>query len=123
MPLFFFATVELWGFRFAGEVLAEVAAKTLTAVPPTYETIMALDRKVRDFPLWHAAGGDGAANGDEKEMAGTMEHTVGKHIKQVGEWLDLVSTTVAILTRVWLDSQCCCGYTVRSSRRPSWTTP
>ena len=77
---------ELWGFRFAGEVLAEVAAKTLTAVPPTYETIMALDRKVRDFPLWYAEGGDGAlgsAKGSEKDMAGTMEHTVGTHIKEV----------------------------------------
>ena len=31
--------------------MAEVASKTLTAEAPTYETIMELDRKVREFPI------------------------------------------------------------------------
>ena len=31
--------------------VSEVAAKTLTAEAPSYETIMELDRKVREFPI------------------------------------------------------------------------
>ncbi|KAJ2927802.1 hypothetical protein H1R20_g9292, partial [Candolleomyces eurysporus] len=42
---------ELWSFKFAAEVVAEVTARTLTAEAPTYTTIMELDRKVREFPL------------------------------------------------------------------------
>ncbi|KAF6760915.1 fungal-specific transcription factor domain-containing protein [Ephemerocybe angulata] len=42
---------ELWSFRFAAEVVAEVTARTLTAEAPTYATIMELDKRVRDFPL------------------------------------------------------------------------
>ncbi|KAI0940717.1 hypothetical protein AcV7_003021 [Taiwanofungus camphoratus] len=41
---------ESWSFRFFSECVAEVAAKTLTAEPPSYASIMALDRRVRDFP-------------------------------------------------------------------------
>ncbi|KAI0075317.1 hypothetical protein K474DRAFT_1664369 [Panus rudis PR-1116 ss-1] len=40
-----------WGFRFALQCVAEVASRTLTAETPSYETIMELDRKVRDFPI------------------------------------------------------------------------
>lgn len=40
-----------WGFRFASECVAEVAAKTLTAQVPSYQTILELDRVVREFPL------------------------------------------------------------------------
>lgn len=40
-----------WGFRFASECVAEVAAKTLTAQVPSYQTILELDRIVRDFPI------------------------------------------------------------------------
>ncbi|RDX50893.1 hypothetical protein OH76DRAFT_370048 [Lentinus brumalis] len=42
---------ENWGFRFALTCVSEVAAKTLTAEAPPYETIMELDRKVREFPI------------------------------------------------------------------------
>ena len=31
--------------------MAEVAARTLTAEAPSYQTIMELDRKVREFPI------------------------------------------------------------------------
>lgn len=37
--------------RFSYECVAEVAMKTLAAETPTYETIMELDRHVRDFPV------------------------------------------------------------------------
>ncbi|OBZ73746.1 putative transcriptional regulatory protein C1F7.11c [Grifola frondosa] len=42
---------EAWGFRFAVQCVAEVASRTLTAVAPSYDTIMDLDRKVREFPI------------------------------------------------------------------------
>ncbi|KAF9232449.1 fungal-specific transcription factor domain-containing protein [Melanogaster broomeanus] len=42
---------ESWGFRFACECVAEVAARTLTAEAPSYATIMELDRKVREFAI------------------------------------------------------------------------
>ncbi|KAI0741386.1 fungal-specific transcription factor domain-containing protein [Daedaleopsis nitida] len=45
------AAFETWGFRFALTCVAEVAAKTLTAEAPSYETIMELDMKVREFPI------------------------------------------------------------------------
>ncbi|CAL1714453.1 unnamed protein product [Somion occarium] len=43
--------VGTWGFRFAFQCVAEVAARTLTAEAPSYATIMELDRKVREFPI------------------------------------------------------------------------
>ncbi|TBU24177.1 hypothetical protein BD311DRAFT_672335 [Dichomitus squalens] len=43
--------LETWGFRFALNCVAEVASKTLTAEAPSYDTIMELDRKVREFPI------------------------------------------------------------------------
>ncbi|KAG8221159.1 hypothetical protein J3R82DRAFT_2710 [Butyriboletus roseoflavus] len=47
---------ESWGYRFALECVAEVAARTLTAEIPSYATIMELDRKVREFLIpEHAA--------------------------------------------------------------------
>ncbi|EIW75306.1 hypothetical protein CONPUDRAFT_140195 [Coniophora puteana RWD-64-598 SS2] len=46
---------ESWGYRFACECVAEVAARTLTAEAPSYSTIMELDRKVREFPVSPAA--------------------------------------------------------------------
>lgn len=45
------STVETWGYRFAAECMAEVAARTLTTEIPSYATIMELDRKVREFPI------------------------------------------------------------------------
>lgn len=59
LTFFFFkfpSAVESWGYRFASECVAEVAARTLTAEVPSYATIMELDRKVREFPIpEHAA--------------------------------------------------------------------
>ncbi|KAI0046045.1 hypothetical protein FA95DRAFT_1520813 [Auriscalpium vulgare] len=40
-----------WGFRFAYECVAEVAARTLTATAPRYSEIMDLDRKIREFAI------------------------------------------------------------------------
>ena len=44
--------------------VAEVASKTLTAEAPPYETIMELDRKVREFPI----PADAAALQEDLEM-------------------------------------------------------
>ena len=44
-------SVATWMFQFVAECVAEVAAKTLTAVVPPYSTILALDAKIRDFPI------------------------------------------------------------------------
>lgn len=44
--------------------MAEVASKTLTAEAPPYETIMELDRKVREFPI----PADAAALQEDLEM-------------------------------------------------------
>ncbi|KAI0057395.1 hypothetical protein BV25DRAFT_1831235 [Artomyces pyxidatus] len=40
-----------WGFRFAFECVADVAAHTLTATAPRYSEIMDLDRKIREFAI------------------------------------------------------------------------
>ncbi|KII94752.1 hypothetical protein PLICRDRAFT_96595 [Plicaturopsis crispa FD-325 SS-3] len=41
--------VWAWRYMFAKEVLAPITEKTLTAVPPKYETILELDRKIREL--------------------------------------------------------------------------
>ncbi|THH00634.1 hypothetical protein EW026_g1916 [Hermanssonia centrifuga] len=45
------AEFQTWGCRFALQCVAEVAARALAAEPPSYATIMELDRKVREFPV------------------------------------------------------------------------
>ncbi|KAI0766122.1 fungal-specific transcription factor domain-containing protein [Trametes elegans] len=45
------AAFENWGFRFALQCVSEVASKTLTSEAPSYEVIMELDQKVREFPI------------------------------------------------------------------------
>ncbi|KAI0642067.1 fungal-specific transcription factor domain-containing protein [Trametes meyenii] len=45
------AAFETWGFRFALQCVSEVASKTLTSEAPSYEVIMELDRKIREFPI------------------------------------------------------------------------
>ncbi|KAF9060968.1 fungal-specific transcription factor domain-containing protein [Rhodocollybia butyracea] len=52
---------EIWQFRFAAECVAEVISRTLTAEAPTYDTIMELDRKVREFSLPEGFTDRGAA--------------------------------------------------------------
>ncbi|KAL1758106.1 hypothetical protein FB107DRAFT_259153 [Schizophyllum commune] len=41
---------ERWHFIFAAKCVSEVVAATVTAAVPSFATIMALDRKVRNFP-------------------------------------------------------------------------
>ncbi|KII94707.1 hypothetical protein PLICRDRAFT_188975 [Plicaturopsis crispa FD-325 SS-3] len=43
--------VWAWKYMFAKEVLAPMTEKTLTAIPPKYETILELDRKIREWVL------------------------------------------------------------------------
>ncbi|KAH9940788.1 fungal-specific transcription factor domain-containing protein [Epithele typhae] len=45
------AHFETWGFRFALQCVSEVTSKALAAETPSYETILELDRKVREFPI------------------------------------------------------------------------
>ncbi|GJE99289.1 fungal-specific transcription factor domain-containing protein [Phanerochaete sordida] len=40
-----------WAPRFSLQIVAEVAERALAAEPPSYATIMELDRKVREFPV------------------------------------------------------------------------
>ncbi|KAI1790217.1 fungal-specific transcription factor domain-containing protein [Ganoderma leucocontextum] len=63
------AAFETWGFRFALNCVAEVASKTLTAEAPSYETIMELDRKVREFPI----PADAAALQEDLDMPADSE--------------------------------------------------
>jgi hypothetical protein len=44
-----------WGFRFAFECVAEVAAKTLAPSAPRYSEILDLDRRIREFAIPHDA--------------------------------------------------------------------
>lgn len=49
------AFCKSWPFRFASDCVAGVAARTLTSEPPSYSTILELDRKVCNFPVSEAA--------------------------------------------------------------------
>jgi hypothetical protein len=40
-----------WSYRFAAECLSDVARRTLTVTTPSYDTILELDRTIRDFPI------------------------------------------------------------------------
>ncbi|EIN12123.1 hypothetical protein PUNSTDRAFT_96824 [Punctularia strigosozonata HHB-11173 SS5] len=40
-----------WSYRFAAECLSDVARRTLGVDAPSYDTILDLDRKIRDFPI------------------------------------------------------------------------
>ncbi|KAI6099373.1 hypothetical protein EV401DRAFT_2093454 [Pisolithus croceorrhizus] len=50
-----------WAFRFASSRVADVAARALASDPPSYSTILKLDRQVRDFPVPEAAENFAAA--------------------------------------------------------------
>ncbi len=85
-------TVETWGFRFALQCVAEVASQTLTAEAPSYETIMELDRKVREFPI----PADAVAMREELEsppdseplpLQESMIRFVLSHTREVSEYL------------------------------------
>ena len=51
IELMLYFAVNTWMFSFVSECVAEVAAKTLTAVVPPYSTVLALDAKIRDFSI------------------------------------------------------------------------
>lgn len=46
-----YTTVGSWYFRFAGECVSQVIERTSQADIPTHDTIIALDRTIREFPI------------------------------------------------------------------------
>ncbi|KAL7280662.1 hypothetical protein ACG7TL_005601 [Trametes sanguinea] len=72
------AAFETWGFRFAVECVSEVASKTLTSEAPSYETIMELDRKLREFqiPADAAAMREDIENPPESEQPSLQESMI-----------------------------------------------
>lgn len=79
--------VETWFTRCAFHCVAEVAVKTLTARPPSYATIMELDRQVREFPVWPEAiaRAEGLAPPDSESMTPqtSMQIFVMSHSREV----------------------------------------
>ncbi|KAH7891022.1 hypothetical protein F5I97DRAFT_1798533 [Phlebopus sp. FC_14] len=81
---------ESWGYRFAAECVADVAARTLTAEAPSFATIMDLDRKVREFPipvpvtqiLSHPSGNLPTVN-EDMSIAESMSRFVMTHSREV----------------------------------------
>ncbi|KAG2012284.1 nuclear protein [Coprinopsis cinerea AmutBmut pab1-1] len=74
-----FATeFESWQFRFAAEVVAEVAARTLTAEAPSYATIMELDRKVREYPIPETANSSSSSD----DFSTAFQRCVYEHIRE-----------------------------------------
>src|SRR5882762_7106903 len=79
-----------WGFRFAMECVAEVAARTLTAETPSYATIMDLDRKVREFPIPEDASAVAASTGPLQDAqlnpSVAMMRCVLSHTREVSKY-------------------------------------
>ena len=50
-PMIETSLVYRWKYEFAKEIFANVIESTLTAEPPSYQTILDLDRKVREKTL------------------------------------------------------------------------
>ncbi|CCM02638.1 uncharacterized protein FIBRA_04742 [Fibroporia radiculosa] len=74
--------------RFAYDCVAEVVAKTLTPEPPSYETIMELDRRVRDVQISPEAialveGLDSPDDIDPPPVFTSMESFVKSHSREV----------------------------------------
>lgn len=84
-----------WGFRFAMECVADVAARTLTAEAPSYTTIMDLDRKVREFPLPEDALAIAASStpisDDKLPPALAMMRCVMSHTREVSKYTTVIS--------------------------------
>ena len=110
-------TVNTWGCRFAIQCVAEVAARALAAEPPTYATILELDRKVRDFPIPPevvAILEDLKAPAEDEEplpLTTSMERMVLSHCREVGECLCLLClfSSVLSLGLVWNQTSCTCS--------------
>ncbi|KAJ7054174.1 fungal-specific transcription factor domain-containing protein [Mycena amicta] len=67
---------EVWQFRFAAECVADVTARTLTTDPPSYTTIMELDKKVREFPL------PPLDDADADDVGASLQRCVLEHIRE-----------------------------------------
>ncbi len=86
-------TVQTWGCRFALQCVAEVAARALAAEPPSYATIMELDRKVREFPVPKEVVEiledlkNPAAEDEPVLLSTSMERMVLSHCREVGKYL------------------------------------
>ncbi|KDQ62020.1 hypothetical protein JAAARDRAFT_123795 [Jaapia argillacea MUCL 33604] len=79
---------QSWGYRFASECVAEVAARTLTAVTPSYTTIMELDHKVREFSIPEAAAtiatfGAPSVGSERISTAGSMQRFLMAHTREI----------------------------------------
>lgn len=83
--------VYQWTCRFALQCVSEVAQRALAAEPPSYATIMELDRKVREFPVppevTAIVEGIGAPPGDEEPvpLSTDMGRYVLSNCREVGE--------------------------------------
>lgn len=75
---------ESWNFHFTADCLSEVARCTLAAEPPSYQTILDLDRKIRDFPIPGEGAGAGARK--PKSTGESMQRFVMSHSKEVSEY-------------------------------------
>ncbi|KAJ3522802.1 hypothetical protein NM688_g8822 [Phlebia brevispora] len=82
-----------WGCRFAIQCVSEVAARALAADPPSYATIMDLDRRVREFPIPREVVAilEDLKNPSEDEgppsLTTSMERMVMSHCREVGTYL------------------------------------
>ncbi|KAA1470033.1 hypothetical protein DENSPDRAFT_928581 [Dentipellis sp. KUC8613] len=76
-----------WGFRFAFECVAEVAATTLTASAPRYAEILALDRKIREFAIpsdaFDRLGAGPGVDPRSVPLAASMTSFVLRHTREV----------------------------------------
>ncbi|THH16401.1 hypothetical protein EW146_g4238 [Bondarzewia mesenterica] len=76
-----------WGFRFAYECVAEVAARTLTVTPTRYSDILDLDRKIRDFSIPSEAlamlRGEPGTDPRSVPLSASMAHFVLSHTREV----------------------------------------
>jgi len=81
------SVVGIWQFRFAGECVADVAARTLTAETPSYATIMELDKKVREFPL--PERGSSSSN----DFITSFQQCVLEHIRETSRFLFFFPTS------------------------------
>lgn len=87
-----------WGFRFALECVAEVAAKTLTATPPRYSDILELDRKIREFAMPSDAldmlRGGPDADPRNVPLPASMISFVLSHTKEVSTYIHTTSCSL-----------------------------
>ncbi|KAF8172439.1 fungal-specific transcription factor domain-containing protein [Pholiota molesta] len=70
------AAFDDWQCRFSAEIVADVAARTLTAEAPSYTTIMELDRKVREFSL------PAAISSSSDDLAASFQRCVLDHARE-----------------------------------------